>query len=143
VKILAKRIVSDVSRVTNNTHSIAMVAECEDCEYNVDSRLVSHILTNLLSNAVKYSKKDTEVGLHIAEEDGMLVFRVVDQGIGIPAHDLQNIYDLFFRGSNIGAVGGRGIGLKIVKDSVDVHRGVIEVESKVGKGTTFTVRLPI
>jgi PAS domain S-box-containing protein len=143
VKRLCKQIMSDIQRSSQQSHHIELVAECSRCDYNIDSRLVTHIVSNLLSNAVKYSKKGSEVVLHVSEEAGELVFRVVDQGIGIPPDDLQSIYDLFFRGSNIGAVGGRGIGLKIVKDSVDAHNGTIEVESEVGRGTTFTVRLPI
>jgi PAS domain S-box-containing protein len=143
LKSLSKRLIGDVLRVTGNTHHIDLVTECDPCEYLLDSRLVTHILNNLLSNAIKYSKKGSEIGLHIAEEDGWLTLRVIDQGIGIPPDDLQNIYELFFRGSNIGAVGGRGIGLKIVKDSVDTHRGQMDVESEVGKGTMFTIRLPL
>jgi two-component system phosphate regulon sensor histidine kinase PhoR len=72
-----------------------------------------------------------------------LIIRVQDEGIGIPADETEQIYELFYQGSNIGAIGGkgRGMGLKFVRDSVRAHDGKIEVQSTLNKGTTFTVTL--
>ena len=71
------------------------------------------------------------------------IFRITDNGIGIPAEYLPQLFASFERASNVGTIQGTGLGLAIVKKAVDLHRGTIAVESEVGVGTTFTVRLPL
>ena len=71
-----------------------------------------------------------------------LVFVVRDEGIGIPEQDLPVLFETFRRGSNVGQTPGTGLGLVIVKQSVELHRGTITVESFEGGGTTFTVEIP-
>jgi signal transduction histidine kinase len=73
----------------------------------------------------------------------MAILTIRDNGIGILSHEVDKIFDPFFRGSNFGEVGGMGVGLSLVKHAVAVHGGAISVDSKDGKGTTFTVTLPI
>jgi len=108
----------------------------------LDEDILQHILNNLLSNAIKYSPEGGEVQLMLtAQPDGILL-EVQDQGIGIPAEDLENLYSPFERATNVGKIKGTGIGLYIVKQAVDCHQGTIEVSSQVGVGTTFQVRLP-
>jgi signal transduction histidine kinase len=110
----------------------------------MDEKLLKHILTNLLSNASKYSPRGTAVAFRVAERpEGFVEFEVKDQGIGIKTEDRQRLFESFHRGSNVGTIPGTGLGLAIVKRSVEVHRGTIEVESEEGKGTRFTVRIPI
>jgi signal transduction histidine kinase len=70
------------------------------------------------------------------------VLRIRDRGIGIPAADLPHLYESFHRGANVDNVPGTGLGLAIVKRCVMLHGGTIDVESEVGEGTCFTVRLP-
>jgi signal transduction histidine kinase len=77
-----------------------------------------------------------------AEDAGTLLFSVRDHGIGIPAQDLPRLFETFHRGANVGNVQGTGIGLHIVKQCVDLHRGSIDVDSTPGRGTLFHVRLP-
>jgi signal transduction histidine kinase len=72
-----------------------------------------------------------------------LQFKVSDSGIGIPAAELPKLFQSFYRASNVGNLPGTGMGLAIVKQSVDLHRGAIKVESEEGKGTTFWVWLPL
>lgn len=109
----------------------------------LDAQLLQHILSNLLSNAVKYSPKGSTVSLNACCEDDRVIFCVQDQGIGIPLSEQQRLFQPFFRASNIGNIGGTGMGLAIVKKCVDAHGGQITVESEVGVGTTFTVKLPL
>jgi len=74
---------------------------------------------------------------------GEATFQVRDEGIGIPAADQAKIFDSFYRASNVGTISGTGLGLAIVKRSVDFVGGKIAVDSEIGAGTTFTVRLPL
>ncbi|HYF18481.1 MAG TPA: 7TM diverse intracellular signaling domain-containing protein [Ramlibacter sp.] len=107
-----------------------------------DEKLLRHIFGNLLSNALKYSPAGGEVRFEVQREGGELLFRVADQGIGIPSEEIPHLFESFHRATNVGEIPGTGLGLAIVKNAVAVHRGRIEVESVVGKGTVFTVRVP-
>lgn len=107
-----------------------------------DEALLRHILTNLLTNAVKYSRGGEPVCLELAFDREELVIVVQDNGIGIPESDLEWIFHAFHRGQNVGDRPGTGLGLVIVKRAVDLHRGAIQIDSKVGVGTRVTVRLP-
>lgn len=110
---------------------------------NLDERLLRHILSNLLSNAIKYSPQGGIVRFDLICQPAEVSFRVQDQGIGIAAADQDQLFDSFYRASNVGTISGTGLGLAIVKKSVDLHGGKITVESEVGVGTTFLVSLPL
>lgn len=109
----------------------------------MDKKLMQHIFTNLLSNAVKYSPKGSWIDFEVECSQGKGVFRIRDQGIGIPADDLPRLFAAFHRGKNVGAISGTGLGLSIVKTCVDMHLGRISVTSELEKGTTFEVTLPL
>ena len=111
-------------------------------EIEGDERLLRHIFTNLLTNAVKYSGTGRAVRFDIACAGAEMVGTIRDQGIGIPEADREWLFNAFHWGHNVADRPGTGLGLVIVKRCVDLHRGKILVESKVGKGTTITVRLP-
>ena len=76
-------------------------------------------------------------------EQKKAVFRIQDQGIGIPIADQAQLFNSFHRASNVGTISGTGLGLAIVKKSVDLHEGDITINSEVGVGTTFSVMLPL
>lgn len=107
-----------------------------------DEKLLRHIFGNLLSNAIKYSPSGGVVRFVVEREGEDTVFQVIDQGIGIPAEEIPHLFESFHRASNVGAIQGTGLGLAIVKNAVQTHGGSIEVASRLGEGTTFTVRLP-
>jgi len=109
----------------------------------VDARLFSQIVDNLLSNATKYSPNDSDIIVRIDEKDDNLFLIVKDQGIGISETDQANIFDAYERGSNVNVIQGTGLGLAIVKQAVDLHGGTINLDSQLGKGTTFTINIPI
>ena len=100
-------------------------------------------MINLLSNAIKYSPAGGSVHFDLSCEQGEVVFRIQDEGIGIPAADQARLFDSFHRASNVGTISGTGLGLAIVKKCVDLHSGKVTVKSEVGRGTTFTVMLPL
>ena len=104
--------------------------------------LVHHILVNLLTNAVKFSKPGDEVLLEASAEPNVVVFQVQDRGIGIPQAEQAKIFEPFYRGRDVGHIPGTGLGLVIVKRCVERHGGTLELESRPGHGTRFTVRVP-
>lgn len=126
-----------------STHFIDFRIQGQCINACMDEKLLRHILSNLLSNAIKYSDKGGTVDFDLLCEAGAAIFRVQDQGIGIPATEQAQLFNSFHRASNVGTISGTGLGLAIVKKSVDLHGGKIAVNSQVGVGTTFTVTLPL
>jgi signal transduction histidine kinase len=106
-----------------------------------DEALLRHILTNLLSNAVKYSPERSPVEFTLERQNGKVLFRVRDRGIGIPVADQKQLFTAFHRARNAVNVPGTGLGLVIVKRCVELHGGEIAYRSAEGTGTTFTVQL--
>ncbi|MGF1481982.1 MAG: ATP-binding protein [Cyanophyceae cyanobacterium] len=108
----------------------------------VDQKLLRQILTNLITNAIKYSPDGGTVSVSLLCEAEQMICKVADEGIGIPPEDQPYLFESFHRASNVDTIPGTGLGLAIVKKGVELHRGQITLESQVGKGTTFIVRLP-
>jgi PAS domain S-box-containing protein len=109
----------------------------------LDEKLLRHILSNLLSNAIKYSPNGGNVKLKLAYENSYAIFQIEDEGIGIPLEDWEHLFEPFHRAKNVGTISGTGLGLTIVKRSIELHDGQISLASEIGKGTTFTVMLPL
>lgn len=112
-------------------------------EAYVDPKLLRRALTNLLTNAIKYSPEDKPIQVSLDINVNEAIIRVSDQGIGIPEDDLKHLFEPFHRAANVGKIQGTGLGLAIAKQAIELHGGSIAVESTVGVGTTFTVRLPL
>ncbi len=106
---------------------------------------LTNIVYNLLDNAAKYCEKIPEITLKIYNQQGFVCIMVADNGIGIDKRNQKHIFDKFYRVStgNIHNVKGFGLGLNYVKQIVKAHKGKIEVESEIGKGSIFKVYLPI
>ena len=111
---------------------------------NADKDKISQVIVNLLSNALKYTPSGGKVSLSLGDTHSMTEIRVRDTGIGIDAEDLPFIFERFYRAdkSRNRQTGGSGIGLTIAKTIVEAHKGTITVESELGQGSTFIVRLP-
>ena len=105
---------------------------------------MEHLLSNLINNAIKYTNPGGRVTVTIRAEGDSVVGIVKDTGIGIPPEDIPRIFEEFYRGANARemTVHGTGLGLSIVKRIVDRYGGDVQVESKVGRGTTFGFALP-
>ncbi|PJA97408.1 MAG: hypothetical protein CO129_01485 [Ignavibacteriales bacterium CG_4_9_14_3_um_filter_34_10] len=117
--------------------------ECDKEIYSIDIKLFDHILSNLLSNASKYSPEVSKIILSVQSDAGNLIIKVKDEGIGIPADEIKNIYEPFYRNENSIGFKGSGLGLNIVKRCIDILNGKIEVESEINKGTIFSVLIPV
>lgn len=109
----------------------------------LDEKLLRQILTNLLSNAVKFSPQGGLIDCNLVYQHNQAIFRIRDEGIGIPPEDRERLFESFYRGSNVGTIQGTGLGLALAKKCVDLHQGQITLNSEVGVGTTFTVILPL
>ncbi|GIL14161.1 MAG: hypothetical protein BroJett038_28810 [Chloroflexota bacterium] len=142
VKQFCQMLIEEVKSTIGGDHHCIFTAEDGIYEMPVDAKLLRHILNNLLVNAIKYSSPGSEVRLDLSFEDSYVVFRISDRGIGIPKKDQTRLFEAFYRGSNVEAISGTGLGLKVVHDCVMLHDGVIAVESQEGQGTTMIVRLP-
>ncbi|MFC6344519.1 sensor histidine kinase, partial [Nocardioides hankookensis] len=105
---------------------------------------LEHIVANLVSNAVKYTPEGGDVLVTLEESDSTVLLTCTDDGIGISAADQDHVFEEFYRSTDPAAMhqAGTGLGLAIVRRIVDRHGGTIEVESTLGSGSTFRVRLP-
>jgi len=138
-----RRLVDEVLSATNRECLIELSLTSVPLEAKADERLLAHIFTNLLSNAVKYSGPGATVSFAVECDGADAVCIVHDHGIGISGEDQDHLFKAFHRGGNVGSRPGTGLGLLVVKRCVELHRGNVQLVSKLGEGTTVTVRLPV
>ncbi|MEO0941096.1 MAG: PAS domain-containing sensor histidine kinase [Cyanobacteria bacterium J06642_12] len=119
----------------NCRHSKLMVA--------IDDRLLRSILINLLDNAISYSPESSEIQLKLSRRKQIVTFQVTDRGLGIPDAEKSLLFEPFHRGRNVSNIPGTGLGLSIVKQFVELLKGTICVNSTLGVGTTFILRIPL
>ena len=145
---LLEQITSTFSlRVEHTGGKIDIEVEAVDSAIYVDEVHFQNAITNLMDNAVKYRKPDEPVNIHIRtwNDDDRLCFSIADNGLGIKKDNVKKIFDKFYRvhTGNVHDVKGFGLGLAYVKKIINLHEGDIKCESELGKGTKFTVSLPI
>ncbi len=122
---------------------VRLVLQLEpDTVITADQTQLLQAVTNLLQNAICYSGQGTAVTLSLKKSGGYGVFTVSDEGIGIPEQELSKIWNRFYRASNGGKRPGTGLGLSIVAWVAKSHHGTVKAESRLGKGSTFTLSLP-
>lgn len=117
----------------------------EETNVMADKVHLTNIFYNLLDNAIKYSYEKPQIKISTSNTDNQLSVKISDKGIGIPKEHLNKIFDKFYRvpKGNLHDVKGFGLGLSYVKNMVELHHGTIEVSSKPGEGSEFTVMLPL
>ncbi len=130
-------------------HTLIFVADGEKL-VNGDAGQLSQVFVNILGNAIKFSPENSTIEIELTSvlrEDGNEYARTIitDHGIGIPEDDLEKLFTRFFRAKNTdsGQYPGTGLGLVIVKEVVNRHRGKVEISSTLGEGTKFTVDIPL
>lgn len=136
-KLLIKEIIDTYFNIRPDGRKVEFSCVVDDYTAFIDVRLISHAILNLLSNAFKYSDSNPQVKLYRHEDH--LYLEVVDNGIGIPENEIQNLFQSFYRASNSGSIEGTGLGLAIVKEFLALNNAEIKVKSKLGEGTTFTI----
>jgi signal transduction histidine kinase len=123
---------------------ITISSQCDEgATVFADRLMVRQALANLIDNAIKYSPPDTEVSIRCYPENGQIHFIVQDQGAGIPKEDISRIWERLYRGDKSRTEKGFGLGLSLVKIFIESNKGVVSVESEVGKGSTFKCSLPL
>jgi signal transduction histidine kinase len=111
----------------------------------VDADAIEQAVLNLLTNAMKYSGESREIDLHLRRQDGRAVIEVLDKGVGIPREEQARIFEKFYRApthENL-RVPGTGLGLTLVEHIARAHGGYVEVQSEPGKGSAFSIHLPL
>jgi two-component system sensor histidine kinase SenX3 len=136
----------DQNRVAARARSIDLVAGKPSAAhvYGDDGLLVAAV-DNLISNAIRYSPDGSRVGVGVRAGDDAVEISITDQGEGIPAADLDRVFERFYRVDSARSrhTGGSGLGLAITKHAVENHGGSVRAWSKLGSGSTFTIRLPL
>lgn len=126
-------------------HHVELKFDCKTAKVNANSRLIYEIFYNLMDNAIRYNRENGFVKVSTWCDDDESFLEVSDNGIGIPRDSVNHIFERFYRvdKSHSRATGGTGLGLSIVKHAVLISHGHINVNSKLGTGSTFTVRFPV
>ena len=132
-------------RVAHSGFDVESVVDENLPKVRADREAISQALSNLLDNAVKYSGEARTVNVRAFVRDGWLSMAVEDFGVGIPAEEMDRVFDRFYRGGDAltRSVKGSGLGLTLVKQVVEAHGGEVQAKSAPGRGSTFTIRLPI
>jgi len=112
---------------------------------HADRDAIEQAILNLLSNAMKYSGKNRDIEVQLCSKDGSALIQVTDHGIGIPQEELKRVFQRFYRIATPEnrAISGTGLGLSLVAHIAEAHGGSVEVASKPGEGSTFSLRLPL
>jgi signal transduction histidine kinase len=143
---LVKELVED-QKLRAQRSKITLTAEIDDTApiLSLDKIMIQRALMNLVDNAVKYTKEGGTVHVSLQTDDRRLIFKVKDTGIGIPPEKLARLFERFYRVQQRGTerIKGTGLGLFIVKHIAQRHGGDVTVETEPGKGSTFTLWLPM
>jgi len=142
VATLVRGLVDEYQRLTER-HTVGFECTPTSMVGLWDGRRLERAFSNLLANAVKYSPDGGRIDVEMQMVGGSVEIVVRDEGVGIPSEDLPRVFDRFFRASNVQTLPGSGLGLSGVRYIVEGHGGTVTVSSEAGRGSTFTVRLPM
>jgi signal transduction histidine kinase len=133
----------DVKAVLKEGQEFVVIFNGNAANLDSDPRILRNIMFNLISNASKYSGPHKKITLYCSGLGDQIIFKVEDEGIGIPPEDQKHLFERFFRASNSGNIEGTGLGLNIVKRYTELLNGGITFNSEYGKGSTFIVSIPL
>jgi signal transduction histidine kinase len=143
LRALAQRVVEEIQPL-HNQHRVEIASYDAPLLISGDELRLEQVLQNIIQNAVKYSPAGGTIVVRVEASGDQARVSIADQGIGIPADDLPQLFQRFYRAGNVDAlhISGMGVGLYVVREIVQLHQGVVEVASTEGEGSTFTVCLP-
>ena len=144
VTALVRQVIEEI-QPTVTVHTVLYAGPDTPLRVQGDALRLIQVLQNLLQNAIKYSPAGGAVQVGVERYDTVVRIEVSDEGIGIPQADLPQLFQRFYRASNVDErhIGGLGVGLYVVKELILLHGGTIDVVSQEGRGSTFTIRLPL
>lgn len=124
---------------------IEIVSHTDEVTATINQRDVSIAVRNMLDNAIRYTPEHGSIVVEVNSEDGSALISVSDTGEGVPTRDIERVFERFYRvdSARSRATGGTGLGLSIVKHVAEGHGGTVSLESELGVGSTFTIRLPM
>jgi len=133
------------SLMEEHSHKVDLVLDENLPEMSVDPDALALALFNLLDNAAKYSEKDRRIEVKVSNDGDSLCIEVTDHGIGIPRAEQEKVFEKFYRVQRTDGkkIPGSGIGLTLVREVAEAHKGKVELHSEPGVGSTFRTRLPI
>jgi signal transduction histidine kinase len=131
--------------IRDNGFKIESELPDESITLKIDKDAISQVLLNLFNNAVKYSEEKKYILVKVCRNSNSALISVTDHGVGIPKEELKKIFDKFYRVSNAKTreTRGTGLGLTLAKHVIEAHGGEVQVESEPGKGSRFTVTIPL
>ena len=144
VVALVQRVVDEI-QLTLVKHTVTCAGPAAPLLIEGDELRLEQVLQNLLENAIKYSPAGGTVRVELARHERRVRIAISDEGIGIPQAELQHLFQRFYRAANVDDqhISGLGVGLYLAKELVALHDGTIEVVSEEGRGSTFTIELPL
>ena len=144
-EIIQKTIDNYALQLNSQEGNIELLLNAKNDVISGDEVHFSNLVSNLVDNAIKYSKDKPEIKIYTHNTKNALVLRVEDNGIGMSKESVKRIFEKFYRAhtGNLHNVKGFGLGMSYVKTVIDAHKGKIKVESVLGKGSVFTVEMPL
>jgi signal transduction histidine kinase len=140
---LCRIVIDEMDQVTQKSHPISLTTSVEMVNATVDFALVRLALVNILLNAIRFSERGSAIRVSLSLNSDSVTFSVTDRGIGIPDDELDRVCDLFYRATNSSKFPGRGLGLAVVRDILDLHSGDITLNSALNTGTIATLHFPL
>ena len=135
-------LVAEMQELTKKEQKIILNTS-DGIEATTDKRLLKNVLLNLIGNAIKFSEEAMAIHVNCETADDTLSISVTDSGIGISEEDKEHLFERFFRAHNAANIQGTGLGLHIISKYLELLHGNISIESELGKGSIFTITIPI
>jgi len=123
--------------------NLEVFLDFDTVEYYGNSELLKEVWINLLENAIKFSENGSNIYITLKSDSENATVTIEDEGIGMTVETKERLFDRFYRGKEAYAYSGSGLGMPMVKNVVDKHDGIIKIDSELGKGSTFTISLPM
>ncbi len=139
---VVNELIKQINLTSNNDSNIILNLPENGLVVKHSKGVVKNLINNVIINSIIYNKDNKEIKITITESDGLGFIIIEDEGIGIPEEEIEQIFELFFRGSNVGNIPGVGLGLAVSQHCLNFLGGRIEVQSKLNKGTKVLISLP-
>jgi len=142
LEVICEEVVDEMKDISQKENINLLYKGMDSLIIKADQALITRLLINLIENAIKYNRKDGWVKVMLSTDEQYGRITIQDSGVGIANENIPHIFDRFYRVSEARSRDGTGLGLSIVKWIVDLHKGLIKVDSEPNEGTTFSIFLP-